>query len=81
MSFDLFAYRELKDTAADCEDRYDHLERMMRFPDPAVDERFHWKQSGGVCRGGGRFPRGGRGQPDGVQRYRVPGDEACLRKN
>ena len=45
MSFDLFAYRELKDTAADCEDRYDHLERMMRFPDPAVDERFHWKQS------------------------------------
>ena len=45
MSFDLFAYRELKDTAADCEDRYDHLERMMRFPDPAADERFHWKQS------------------------------------
>ena len=45
MSFDLFAYRELKDTAADCEDRYDHLERMMRFPDAAADERFHWKQS------------------------------------
>ena len=33
MSFDLFAYKELKDTAADCEDRYDHLERMMRFAD------------------------------------------------
>lgn len=45
MSFDLFAYRELKDTAADCEDRYDHLERMMRFPDAAADERFDWKQS------------------------------------
>ena len=45
MSFDLFAYRELKDTAADCEDRYDHLERMMRFPDSEADKRFHWKQS------------------------------------
>ncbi len=45
MSFDLFAYRELKDTAADCEDRYDHLERMMRFPDERADERFQWKQS------------------------------------
>lgn len=45
MSFDLFAYKELKDTAADCEDRYDQLERMMRFPDSEEDERFHWKQS------------------------------------
>ena len=45
MSFDLFAYRELKDTAADCEDRYDQLERSMRFPDPDADRRFHWKQS------------------------------------
>lgn len=45
MSFDLFAYRELKDTASDCEDRYDHLERMMKFPDKKADERFHWKQS------------------------------------
>ena len=45
MSFDLFAYRELKDTAADCEDRYDQLERMMRFPDPEAEERFRWKQS------------------------------------
>ena len=32
MSFDLFAYKELKDTAADCEDRCDQLERAMRFP-------------------------------------------------
>ena len=45
MSFDLFAYKELKDTAADCEDWYDHLERMMKFPDPEADECFHWKQS------------------------------------
>lgn len=45
MSFDLFAYRELKDTAADCEDRYDHLERMMRFPDAKAEKRFRWKQS------------------------------------
>ena len=45
MSFDLFAYKELKDTAADCEDRYDQLERMMRFPDAGGEERFRWKQS------------------------------------
>lgn len=45
MSFDLFAYKELKDTAADCEDRYDHLERMMRFADKAAEERFRFKQS------------------------------------
>ena len=45
MSFDLFAYRELKDTAADCEDRYDHLERMMQFPDAKAEKRFRWKQS------------------------------------
>ena len=45
MSFDLFAYKELKDTAEDCEDRYDQLERAMRFPDPEADDRFHWKQS------------------------------------
>ena len=45
MSFDLFAYRELKDTAADCEDRYDHLERIMAFPDEQEKERFRMKQS------------------------------------
>ena len=45
MSFDLFAYRELKETAADCEDRYDHLERMMQFPDAKAEKRFRWKQS------------------------------------
>lgn len=45
MSFDLFAYKELKDTAADCEDRYDHLERIMKFPDDQDKERFRMKQS------------------------------------
>ena len=45
MSFDLFAYRELKDTASDCEDRYDHLERIMKFPDDREKERFRMKQS------------------------------------
>lgn len=49
MSFDLFAYKELKDTAADCEDRCDQLERAMRFPDEEADERFHWKQSAGFA--------------------------------
>lgn len=45
MSFDLFAYRELKDTASDCEDRCDHLERIMKFPDDREKERFRMKQS------------------------------------
>lgn len=30
MSLDLFAYRELKDTVADCEDRYHQIERQIR---------------------------------------------------
>ena len=29
MSFDLFAYQQLKDTADDCEDRYDYIERRL----------------------------------------------------
>ena len=32
MSFDLFAYKELLDTVADCEDRCDELERRIQFP-------------------------------------------------
>lgn len=32
MSFDLFAYRQLKDIAEDCEDRYDYLERLLKDP-------------------------------------------------
>ena len=33
MSFDLFAYRQLKNTVSDCEDRYDQIERSLNFPD------------------------------------------------
>lgn len=29
MSFDLFAYRELQDVAADCEEKYDQIEKMF----------------------------------------------------
>ena len=29
----------------DCEDRYDHLERIMKFPDSGEKERFRLKQS------------------------------------
>lgn len=42
MSFDLFAYKELRDTASDCEDRYHHIEREMRF---GKTEYGTWKQS------------------------------------
>ena len=46
MSFDLYAYKELrKGVAADCEDRYDQLERRMKFPDEVAQNRFDWKQS------------------------------------
>ena len=46
MSFDLFAYRELKDVVADCEDRYHHIENRMQQQDAEAEERYHWKQSG-----------------------------------
>lgn len=46
MSFDLFAYKELKDVAGDCEDRYDQLERNLREDMRAEDEqRYRRKQS------------------------------------
>lgn len=46
MSFDLYAYKELKKGIAnDCEDRYDQLERNMKFPDQEARDRFDWKQS------------------------------------
>lgn len=32
MSFDLFAYKELKDVVSDCEDRYDQIEESLNFP-------------------------------------------------
>ena len=46
MSFDLFAYRELKDVVADCEDRYHYIENRMQHLDGEAEERYHWKQSG-----------------------------------
>ena len=46
MSFDLFAYRELKDMVTDCEDRYHHIENRIRHLDAEAEERYHWKQSG-----------------------------------
>lgn len=45
MSFDIFAYKELKDIVADCEDRYDHIENRIRQMDAVAEERYHWKQS------------------------------------
>lgn len=45
MSFDLFAYRELKDVADDCEERCDYLERQMKFPDETAMQRMKEKQS------------------------------------
>lgn len=43
MSFDLFAYHQLKDIVDDCEDRYDQIERLMKKP--AEREMFQKKQS------------------------------------
>ena len=47
MSFDIFAYRELKGIVNDCEDRYDYLERLMKFQDAEMQNRFKAKQSAG----------------------------------
>ncbi len=44
MSFDLFAYRELKDTVIDCEDRYDQLETKLNRPwKEPLPEEARWK--------------------------------------
>lgn len=32
MSFDLYAYKQLKDTVSDCEDRYDQIEKTIKSP-------------------------------------------------
>lgn len=44
MSFDLFAYRQLKDTVSDCEDRYDQIERTLNLPE--LPDLYREKQSG-----------------------------------
>ena len=45
MSFDLFAYRELKDIVADCEDRYHYIEHCICGRDEVEKARYQWKQS------------------------------------
>lgn len=45
MSLDLFAYRELKGIAVDCEDRYHQIEKRIAGIDKEAAERFQWKQS------------------------------------
>lgn len=47
MSFDLFAYKELKDLVVDCEDRYHHIEKRICYMDSEAEARFQWKQSPG----------------------------------
>lgn len=45
MSLDLFAYKELKGIAADCEDRYHQIERRIAGVSEEDEQRFQWKQS------------------------------------
>ncbi len=45
MSFDLFAYQELKEIVADCEDRYHHIEQRIVCMDEVAERQYHWKQS------------------------------------
>lgn len=45
MSFDLFAYRELKDTVLDCEDRYDQIEKELLLREGGNWDTYQKKQS------------------------------------
>lgn len=45
MSFDLYAYKELKPFVYDCEDRYHQIERELAFADEQQIKRMRWKQS------------------------------------
>ena len=45
MSFDLYAYKELKSFVYDCEDRYHQIERELAFADKKQIKRMRWKQS------------------------------------
>ncbi|WP_461811437.1 HelD family protein [Faecalimonas sp.] len=45
MSFDLFAYKELRHIVSDCEDRYHQIERQLCENDKAQEERYKIKQS------------------------------------
>ena len=48
MSFDVFAYRKLRDIAADCEDRWDQTERLLHGA--ADSPSLIWKQSSDFLR-------------------------------
>ena len=45
MSFDIFAYKELKGTVVDCEDRFHQIEQRMEQKDSEVERRNKEKQS------------------------------------
>jgi DNA helicase-2/ATP-dependent DNA helicase PcrA len=45
MSFDIFAYQELQDVAADCEDRYHQIEKQIAGWSEEDRKRLNWKQS------------------------------------
>lgn len=45
MSFDLFAYKELRHVVSDCEDRYHQIERQLCENDKAQEEKYKIKQS------------------------------------
>ncbi|WP_461812982.1 HelD family protein [Faecalimonas sp.] len=45
MSFDLFAYKELRHIVSDCEDRYHQIERQLCENDKVQEERYKIKQS------------------------------------
>ena len=51
MSFDLFAYKELKDTVEDIEDAYDQIERALNSLDKEEQARYHEKQSAAFAGG------------------------------
>lgn len=45
MSFDIFAYKELKSVVTDCEDRFHQIEKRMEKQDPEAERRSREKQS------------------------------------
>lgn len=45
MSFDLYAYKELRGTVADCEDRYHQIERQLNGMTDEDEKRYRQKQS------------------------------------
>lgn len=45
MSFDLFAYRELRDIVSDCEERYDQIEKELAGIEPCEKRTMEEKQS------------------------------------